>query len=347
MFALETSVYRKKHRNHGANLSTLSAKCPLHFSILCRSTPLAPAEYFDGLYSERLEAYCTAGLSAETAVSGAHYSNCSNLSIRICKLFWSSEKITMPLNSPISNGCLGCLTTADTSKAFDSVQHPRLLEKLAWYGIQDHWFSNWLENRIQKTRGGEKSLAITHGVVQGSLLGPMLFLIFTNDLPSYLEDSKIVMYADDVQFLHQGKVQHILDLQSRVELTVNAAHRWFIANSLKINPAKTDLVLVKSKKRHLSHDFRVKFNEAKIHPSPSAKVLGVTVHSNLTFEAHISSVIRRCYATMGSLAKLARSLPEEVKKMIIEALVFPHLAYCTDSLCRMRDNSEASNSKGH
>ena len=50
MFALETSVYRKKHRNHGANLSTLSAKCPLHFSMLCRSTPLAPAEYFDGLY---------------------------------------------------------------------------------------------------------------------------------------------------------------------------------------------------------------------------------------------------------------------------------------------------------
>ena len=51
MFALETSVYRKKHRNHGANLSTLSAKCPLHFSMLCRSTPLAPAEYFDGLYA--------------------------------------------------------------------------------------------------------------------------------------------------------------------------------------------------------------------------------------------------------------------------------------------------------
>ena len=233
------------------------------------------------------------------------------------------------LMDSVDKGNIGCLTTADTSKAFDSVQHPRLLEKLAWYGIQDHWFSNWLENRYQKTRGGEKSLAITHGVVQGSLLGPILFLIFTNDLPSYLEDSKIVMYADDVQFLHQGKAQHILDLQSRVELTVNAAHRWFIANSLKINPAKTDLVLVKSKKRHLSHDFRVKFNEAKIHPSPSAKVLGVTVDSNLTFEAHISSVIRRCYATMGGLAKLARSLPEEVKKMIIEALVFPHLAYCT------------------
>ena len=133
------------------------------------------------------------------------------------------------------------------------------------------------------------------------------------------------MYADDVQFFHQGQAQHILDLQSRVELTVNAAHRWFIANSLKINPAKTDLVLVKSKKRHLSHDFRVKFNQAKIHPSPSAKVLGVTVDSNLTFEAHISSIIRRCYATMGGggVAKLARSLPEEVKKIIIDALVFP------------------------
>ena len=78
------------------------------------------------------------------------------------------------------------------------------------------------------------------------------------------------MYADGVQFLHQGQPQHILDLQSSVDLTVNAAHLWFIANSLEINPTKTDLVLVKSKKRHLSYDFTVKFNGAKIHPSPSS-----------------------------------------------------------------------------
>ena len=74
MFALETSVYRKKHRNHGAKLSTLSAKCPLHFSILCRSTPLAPAEYFDGLYRERprLPSYIAGQTSPSTDTKTSH-----------------------------------------------------------------------------------------------------------------------------------------------------------------------------------------------------------------------------------------------------------------------------------
>ena len=228
----------------------------------------------------------------------------------------------------VDRGNIGCLTTADTSKAFDSVQHPRLLQKLAWYGIEDHWFRDWLRNRCQLTKGGKTSLEITHGVVQGSLLGPILYIIFTNDLPCYFEGGKVVMYADDVQFIDESEPQHILDLQNRVERTVNLAQRWFTENSLKINPTKTDLMLVKSKKRELNHRFVIRFGEAQIYPSAAIKVLGMTVDKNLTFETQISSVIRRCYATLGGLAKFSRALPEEVKKMIIEALVFPHLSYC-------------------
>ena len=72
----------------------------------------------------------------------------------------------------MDRGLIGCLTTADTSKAFDSVQHRRLLEKLGWYGIDTHWFENWLGGRRQSVRGGTgTTLPITHGVVQGSLLG--------------------------------------------------------------------------------------------------------------------------------------------------------------------------------
>ena len=78
----------------------------------------------------------------------------------------------------------------------------------------------------------------------------------------------------------------------------------------------------------MNHNFSIRFGEAQIHPSATVKVLGVTVDSHLTFEVQISSVIRRCYATIGGLSKLSRSLPEEVKKMIIQSLVFPHLSYC-------------------
>ena len=87
-------------------------------------------------------------------------------------------------------------------------------------------------------------------------------------------------------------------------------------------------MLIKSKSIQLNNDFAINFDETQIRLSPAVKVFGVTVYSNITFEAQISSVIRRCYATMGGLAKLARSLSGQVKKMIIEALVFPQLSYC-------------------
>ena len=230
----------------------------------------------------------------------------------------------------MNHGTIGCLTTADTSKAFDSVQHRRLLEKLGWYGIDTHWFENWLAGRRQAVRGGSgTTLPITHGVIQGSLIGPILFLIFTNDLVSYLDGSKIVMYADDVQFLHQGPISDLPELQATVESTVAAAHSWFNENCLKINPNKTDLTVIKSTKRKATSEFSIRFGDASIRPSPTVKVLGMTVDGGLTFEAHVSGVVRRCYATLGGLSKMTGKLPEAVKKMIVEMLIFPHLSYCS------------------
>ena len=227
----------------------------------------------------------------------------------------------------LDEGLVGCLTTADTSKAFDSVQHPRLLEKLGWYSIDTHWFEDWLSGRQQVVRGGATVRPLTHGVIQGSLLGPILFLIYTNDLASYL-DSKIVMYADDVQFLHLGPPTEITALKSQVETTLELASNWFVHNFLKINPTKTELLVIKSQRRQLNRDINVRFGDANIRPSAKAKILGVIVDTGLSFELHVSTVIRRCYSTLGGLAKSAKGLPKEVKKLIVEMLIFPHIRYC-------------------
>ena len=214
----------------------------------------------------------------------------------------------------IDEGNIACLTTADTSKAFDSVPHRRLLEKLAWYGIDSHWFRNWLCGRSQRVMDSDGA-SVTHGVVQGSLLGPVLYLLYANDLPCYFPDAKVVMYADDVQFIHSCKPCNISDLKQSVESTLKVAHAWFVTNSLKLNPTKTELMVVKTRQRQTPTSFTVSFNNATLVPCNSVKLLGIVVDDRLTWESHVSLVVRRCYATLRGLSKLSHSLTHDVKKV--------------------------------
>ena len=108
----------------------------------------------------------------------------------------------------VDNGQVAPLVTIDTSKAFDSVEHCRLLDKLGWYGIEPDWFAAWLRDRRQVVRGGARYESVTHGIVQGSILGPILFLLFTNDLTQHLPNTKIIMYADDTQFFDSDAPKH-------------------------------------------------------------------------------------------------------------------------------------------
>ena len=129
-------------------------------------------------------------------------------------------------------------------------------------------------------------------------------------------------------YIYIASPKEILWLKSDVERTLDIASHWFIQNCLRINPTKTDLLIIKSRKRRLGSEFNVQFGDAVIGPSATTKILGVVVDSGLSFESHVSTVIRRCYATLGELSKSARGLPREVKKLIVELLIFPHIRFC-------------------
>ena len=106
------------------------------------------------------------------------------------------------ISQRIDGGHVASLTAVDLSKAFDSVDHGVLLMKLGWCGVQSTgWFRSYLSERGQTVSGGSSILPLSHGVAQGSIVGPILFLIFINDLSSYLPHRRLLSYADDTQLL--------------------------------------------------------------------------------------------------------------------------------------------------
>ena len=136
------------------------------------------------------------------------------------------------------------------------------------------------------------------------------------------------MYADDAQFIDADFPSNVHELKTRVESSLGIALKWFTQNRLKINSAKTEMLLLRSRRQKLISDFSVHFGNDEILPSQSVKVLGVVIDSHLTWNCHITSVVQRCYCVLVGLARIRHKLPKCIRQLLIEALVFPHIRYC-------------------
>ena len=237
------------------------------------------------------------------------------------------DAVTYAVNN-IDRGLVTSLVTADTSKAFDSVEHGRLLDKLGWYGIDQRWFAAWLSGRKQAVTGATEAMDVTHGVIQGSILGPILFTIFTSDLPQHVPDCKLVSYADDCQFFDAASPSETQTLKCRVENTLATTLTWFTQNRLKINPSKTVMLIIKSRRQTANTDFSVSFGDDEIFPSDSVKILGITVDPHLSWDGHVGIIVRRCNVVLIGIARLRHKLPKCTRQLLVQALVFPHIRYC-------------------
>ena len=191
----------------------------------------------------------------------------------------------------------------DLSKAFDTLNHDILLLKLEHYGIKGkalNWFESYLRNRQQYTEwGNSKSslLVLETGVPQGSILGPLLFLIYINDLPSSTK-LKSVMYADDTNLLVRGKTLEIVfrELNHKLE-NIND---YFKANQLKLNPDKTKMVYFSKTLTHSDRTDDVTMDGVKLQYEEDAPFLGIQIDSRLSWDKHcikVANTISRnkCY----------------------------------------------------
>lgn len=118
------------------------------------------------------------------------------------------------------------------------------------------------------------------------------------------------------------------ELKRRVEENFSIAQLWFTKNRLKVNPTKTDLLILKFRRQNADFHLTIQFGNTEIIPVQSAKILGVIPDSCLTWEQHIAAITRRCYCILIGLARMQRRVPRETKRLLVETLVFPHLQYC-------------------
>ena len=133
---------------------------------------------------------------------------------------------------------------AGFSRAFDSVNHTILLEKLCQLGIDQPWFANYLSGRTQFVRGCDDVTGdMSSGVPQGSVLGPTLFNIFVNDLPTVVSGMcTIIQYADDTQIMVSGPPQELTVLTIRLQVVLRRLAAWFHQNRLQLNVNKSQVI---------------------------------------------------------------------------------------------------------
>ena len=227
------------------------------------------------------------------------------------------------------------IASLDLSKAFDSIDHTMLLNKLGKLGLSEQmlkWIKSYLADRKQRTKFSNitsKEETVTSGVPQGSILGPLLFLCFTNDLPDCFEENQIILsYADDTQIVVHAKT--IDDLKRKIELVITTAQTWYDNNSMKNNIGKTEILILNvGPWKNEKVKIKVVQNNKTIilKPKNQIKVLGVHIDSKLNWDSQINFIKKKSLNITRNLHRVNHTLPVNQRIQLYKSLIEPNFSY--------------------
>ena len=200
----------------------------------------------------------------------------------------------------------------DLSKAFDTIEHEIMLKKLALYGVRGtclDWFRSYLTNRELKVRckttcsqeeARSNSHIVNYGTPQGSCLGPLIFLIFVNDMQLHLTDVVSIQFADDTTILfgHRNKTY----LKYCIERELEVLYQWFCANKLTLNIEKM-VYMVFNRGMQAISDWNLTLGDKTIERVTSTKFLGLWVDERLDWRQHIRNLISKLKCGLGMLQR--------------------------------------------
>ena len=193
------------------------------------------------------------------------------------------------------------------------------------------WFQSYLTNRTQRTiyKGTRSnSMCISSGVPQGSILGPLLFVAFINDLPSIISSS-IELYADGTTITAQGK--SLNEVEFKLEEGANKVSRWYRENRMAINCIKTKVMLMSTSKRLSilpSPNLNIKIDDVCLENVGHYRILGVTVDSNLPWQDHSHNVYITICKNLALLKRIRHFLPLHTRIAYYNAHILSRATYC-------------------
>lgn len=225
----------------------------------------------------------------------------------------------------------------DYKKAFDLIDHDFLIAKLKSLGINSReiaFFTSYLKNRTQVVDiEGHRStpMTITNGVPQGSVLGPLLFIVFVNDLPKAVKKSVVDIYADDTTISASAVWESApTAIQDQLQEDMDQVVKWTHDNKMVLNASKTKTMLVTGKRlasKFINSELKIQINGDNVEEVSTQKLLGLYIDKELNFTEHVDEICKKLGQRIGVLNKIKRHLPLKERKLYYNAMIKPIMIY--------------------
>ena len=220
----------------------------------------------------------------------------------------------------------------DLEKAFDTVNHDLLIEKLYYYGfrgVSQQLIKSFLSDRHQyvSIQGfGSPQLPITCGVPQGSTLGPLLFLLYINDLNLSIKASTVSHFADDTSILYASKKSKTLE--SVLNYDLKLCVEWLKVNRLSLNVEKSKLLIFQTRNSITDYDnISIKLDGCKLFPAGHVKYLGLNLDKFLNWDCHVKLLSNKLSRANGVLCKLRNYAPKNILFNVYHSIFYSHMTY--------------------